>query len=114
MLEGKRPPNTHDLFDLFKKLSPSTQDAVEEEWDIITELREPMNKDLDAQLPTPIPRDLRGAIKESRDSHDRLRYVYEAGKQFRFVVGDLPMVLRRVILGKNPTWGQDDGLYISR
>jgi hypothetical protein len=113
-LEGKKLPRSHDLQDLFSELSPKMQRYLENRWDPITRDREELYKNIDRQEGTPIPRALRDAIAEGREGFERLRYVYEGGSAFRFVLSDLPLALRRTVLDLQPSWAKQDKLFLGR
>jgi len=113
-LEGKTLPKWHYLLDLFLKLSPKNQHILERKWDLIARDREEISKNIDRQEQTPIPRDIRGALTEGNKGFEQIRYIYEGGRPFRFVLGDLPLALRRTILDLQPSWGQQDEVFLGR
>jgi uncharacterized protein (DUF2461 family) len=50
-------------------------------------------------------RDLAGAIEDSSRAFEKIRYSYEPdSKDSSFSIGDLPRILRRVILEGMPEW----------
>ena len=113
-LEGRQPPRSHDLHDLFLEISPTIQGHLEGRWNPITRDREELLKNIDREESAPIPRVLRDAIAEGREGFERLRYVYEGGSAFRFGLSDLPLALRRTVLDLQPSWAQQDGLFLGR
>jgi hypothetical protein len=113
-LAGKKPAWGHDLKDLFSGLSPKMQGHLENRWNPIVRDREELYKNIDRQERAPIPRALPDAITEGREGFERLRYIYEGGDPFRFILSDLPLALRRTILDLQPSWGQQDGLFLGR
>jgi hypothetical protein len=113
-LEGKALPKWHWLLDLFLKLSSENQQIVEQKWDLIERDREEFLKNIDRQEQTPIPRNIRDALTEGNKGFEQIRYVYEGGKSFRFVLGDLPLALRRTILDLQPSWGKRDEVFLGR
>jgi hypothetical protein len=117
-MDGKRPPRSHDLHDLFLQLSSGLQERLESRWTPITRDREELLKNIDREENrknnAPVPRDLRYALVEGGEGFERLRYIYEGGSPFRFVLGDLPLALRRTILDLEPAWAQQDKLFLGR
>jgi HEPN domain-containing protein len=85
-LEGNKPAWGHDLNDLFLRLSPIMQGHLKNRWDPIARDREEINKNLDRKERVPIPRSLPDAIEEGREGFERLRYIYEGGDPFRFIL----------------------------
>jgi hypothetical protein len=90
------------------------QKHLEDRWNPITRDREELLKNIDRQESAPMPRALRDALAEGREGFERLRYVYEGGNPFRFALGDLPLALRRTILDLQPSWAQQDKLFLGR
>jgi hypothetical protein len=113
-IDGKRPPRSHDLLDLFLELPSGMQGRLESRWNPITRDREELLKNIDRKENAPIPRALRDALAEGREGFERLRYIYEGGNPFRFILSDLPLALRRTILDLQPSWAQQDGLFLGR
>jgi hypothetical protein len=103
-IEGKRPPRSHDLLDLFLKLPSGMQKHLEDRWNPIIRDREEILKNSDRKESAPMPRALRDALAEGREGFERLRYIYEGGNSFRFALGDLPLALRRTTLDLQPSW----------
>jgi hypothetical protein len=66
VLDGKPAPRSHDLYDLFSKLSPITRESLEVRWNSIIRDREEFLRNLERQE-SPIPRLLEDAIKEGRE-----------------------------------------------
>ena len=113
VLDGKPAPRSHDLYDLFSKLSPTTRTNLEDRWNLIIRDRQEFLRNVERQESS-IPRLLEDAIKEGREGFERLRYIYEGGDPFRFFLGDLPIALRRTILDLQPTWSPQDTLFLGR
>jgi hypothetical protein len=80
----------HHLHDLFRKLSSPTQRLLERLWDQQNATREAILRKIDAQNEKPIPRDLRSCLKAGNRSFEQIRYAYERGEDFVFVLSDFP------------------------
>jgi HEPN domain-containing protein len=112
-LETDRTPRGHYLHELFLKVSPTTQRIIEKKWDALVLNRVDILQKLDQAFPHPVPRDLATTLKEGNKGFELLRYAYEPGNAgFRFLLGDLPVALRRAILELQPAWGAPDTLSI--
>jgi HEPN domain-containing protein len=97
----------HHLHDLFRKLSSPTQRLLERLWDQQNATREAILRKIDAQNEKPIPRDLRSCLKAGNKSFEQIRYAYERGEDFVFVLSDFPTVLRQALLNVRPDWFKD-------
>jgi hypothetical protein len=51
-----------------------------------------------------------GLVREGNKAFEQLRYLYEDSGPFNFVLGDLPIAIRRALLDMEPTWGKQDGI----
>jgi hypothetical protein len=94
----------HYLHELFLSLSPPTQKILEDAWDSIVVERAEILDRLDKQMSPPIPRDLRSNLKEGNRAFQQLRYIYEGGENFRFLLSDLPLALRQTVMKVRPEW----------
>jgi hypothetical protein len=101
-LEGAKIPQTHNLETLFQALSADTRARVTELWD--AEVESKKAQWAAAQGDNPAPLDLPTALKDGGHTFDAVRYAHEGDVKCRFVMGDLPRVLRAVILEKKPEW----------
>jgi HEPN domain-containing protein len=101
-LEGKEFERTHNLEDLFGSLSDSTRARITELWD--AEVKRKKADWAAAQGDNPAPLDLPTALKDGGDAFDAVRYAHEGDVNCRFVMGDLPRLLRTVIVEKKPEW----------
>jgi hypothetical protein len=113
VLDGNQAPRSHDLYDLFSKLSPKAKAHLESRWNPIIRDREELLKNIEHHTAS-IPRILEDALKEGREGFERLRYIYEGGDPFRFSLGDLPLAIRRTILDLQPSWSPQDALFLGR
>jgi hypothetical protein len=108
-IETTLTPQGHHLFELFKQLRPDTQHKIIHLWDTeIIPVRDPQWKIIENGIPgggDRFKRDLPEALTASSRTFERIRYSYEPGsKEGDFNIGDLPRVLRRVILQLKPEW----------
>jgi hypothetical protein len=107
-LEAGKPAPTHLLYDLFKKLSPATQARLEELWAENSMQRSDVLDRLDKSSGRRLPRDLRSNLITGSDAFRLVRYIYEGGADFDFLLGDLPKILRRVIFELKPEWNSSN------
>ena len=105
-LETGKGAHGHYLHDLFLCLSPTTQKILEAKWNAIMMERTEVLDRLDRQMSKPVPRDLRSNLKEGNKAFPQLRYIYEGGEDFRFLLGDLPIALRQTVMHVKPVWFQ--------
>jgi len=98
------------LYDLFNKLSPATQARLEEAWAENSVQRSDVLDRLDKSSGRRIPRDLRSNLIAGSDAFRLVRYIYEGGADFDFLLGDLPKVLRCVIVELKPEWNSGNGV----
>jgi len=98
----------HDLYKLFGELSPSAQDIVRRKWNAVLKAREPALQDIEKQIGEALPRDIEGCLQEGATAFERFRYAYEPGPAMRFLLSDLPLVLRRAVLELQPSLGDRD------
>jgi hypothetical protein len=106
-IETGEAPRGHDLKGLFLRLGPLTRKRIEDLWD--EDRRRPHNqKQLNFIRGLPegdrLQPDLLFIIGTSAKAFEELRYIYET--EFpRFLLGEFPNILHRVILEKHPEWG---------
>jgi len=105
-IETKLTPQGHHLGELFKQLTPKTQRSIIELWDThIVPAREQMWRLIENSQGTKLKRDLPSALFAASRTFEKLRYSYEGNLQdTTFYIGDLPRILRRIILEMNPAW----------
>src|ERR1700730_7675682 len=104
--ENGEAPNEHNLKTLFLRLVPPTRRRLEELWD--EDIKQP-DKQADFNLIRSMPEgqnlqlDLLYALDIGANAFIELRYFYEKERAF-FILGELPSMLRKVILEKYPHW----------
>jgi len=103
-VERGETPRVHLLYDLFLELTPETQSRLEGLWDEIAVQRKAMLDQIDAQLQRKLPRDLRSNLQMGSDAFRLVRYVYEGGQDFEYVLSDLPIILKKRIQELKPEW----------
>jgi hypothetical protein len=108
-LETTLTPQGHHLFELFEQLKPATQDKIIHFWNThIVPVRDPEWKFIENSQyggAKKFKRDLPVALSDSSRAFEKIRYSYEPNSQDGdFNIGDLPRVLRRVILEMKPEW----------
>ena len=83
-----------------------TQRRIEELWDEYVPTQPAFWDVTDKLAPPPSPRDLLTSLSEGNKGFVDLRYSYEGqtGLRLRFRLGDLPRMLRKVILEMKPEW----------
>ncbi|MSP76030.1 MAG: hypothetical protein EXR12_07835 [Rhodospirillaceae bacterium] len=96
-------PGGHDLKELFGKLAPATQAAVEAAWDRLMAKVEPETLELELRLGGKVPRGLHEALEHSKDSFAELRYIYETGDGQSYI-GNLPLALSEVAVSLHSDW----------
>lgn len=107
-LDEREPPIKHDLQYLFELQTPAVQSKIEKIWnDIIVPMHSTMWGDIDRDSGgEKIRRDLMGALAGGRDAFRRVRYIYEGSEGIEFFLGDLPEILRTIILEMRPDWAR--------
>jgi hypothetical protein len=105
-LETGHAPDGHNLKNLFQILPRPTQRRIEELWDEYVQSQATFWDTIDKLAPHPSPRDLLTSLSEGNKGFVELRYSYEGetARRLRFRLGDLPRMLRRVILELRPEW----------
>jgi len=106
-VETGNVPRGHDLKGLFLGLDSSTKKRLEDLWN--ESLRRPeRQRELDCIRGLPggdqLQTDLPNAIGISSKAFEELRYLYET-KSSKFLLGDFPDMLHKVILERFPDWG---------
>jgi hypothetical protein len=101
-------PNHHDLKKLFDALPPDIRKRIKELWDAqIWEQRrlKALRKLEDDVAKIGVPRTLEWALKSGSSAFEQARYLYEEEKpSLRFILSDLPAILRKVALEIQPDW----------
>jgi hypothetical protein len=108
-IETNHVPRGHHLRHLFDQQTPAVQAKIEQLWD---DLIVPMHNDQWTQIEAvsgsekKISRDLRGALADGNQTFEKIRYIYEGPTGVTFFLGDLPNILRHVILELKPDWSR--------
>ena len=102
-LETCNAPPTHNLRALFRDLSLHTRMRIEQLWNNHMPQLEELWTFIEKETKKSIPRDLVGLLDISSKAFTQLRYAHEDDSG-SFMVGDLPVMLRTVILEKRPLW----------
>ena len=106
-LEGKPFKDTHSLDVLFRQIDHKHKRRIEEIWDQTSRLKLARL----AAIEKNIHLDLPNAIVACRDAFLFLRYSYEDPSRAKFWLGELPGILREVILEIKPDWKQPEVSY---
>jgi hypothetical protein len=104
-IETSRVPRGHHLDELFKLVSPTMRKRIQQIWDAeVVPFRAKMWDQIDAATTgRRVPRDLPTALRGASKTFEKIRYSYEGNIQnVEFFVGDLPRILRRVIVELRP------------
>jgi hypothetical protein len=102
-LETGKVPQTHNLKALFLGLTHSTRQRIDALWNPKAIELDYLFNTMERVTGTLVPRDLAAALDISANAFVRIRYAHEDDKS-AFIVGDLPSIVRRVILEKMPDW----------
>lgn len=103
-IETGHVDRTHLLWDLFQKLSPATQARLCSAWDENQAGRVDVLDKLDQSNASALPRDLPSCLEAGSDAFRLMRYIYEGGRDFAYVLSDFPIVGRKVTLELKPEW----------
>ena len=101
----------HDLKKLFGAVkNPQIRKRIEELWDIHIweQHRLEVLQRLEAEIAhTAVPRNLSWALDAGSHAFEEARYLYETEKpDLKFILSDLPGILRTAILELQPNWSQ--------
>jgi HEPN domain-containing protein len=99
LLEGKKPPQTHHLQQLFDRLNDDDKALIKAEWARMVAVTKEQIEAFERQMNVHLPRELATALADCGDAFTLLRYVYET-RQATFYITHLPLVLRKVIQSK--------------
>jgi hypothetical protein len=102
LLEGTDLPKMHGLHALFDLLAPDTKSRITALWD--ADIEQKKDQWAAAQGDKPEPLDLPSALVGGGNAFAVLRYAHEGSVNLRFVLGDLPYVLRAAIIERKPEW----------
>jgi hypothetical protein len=99
----------HDLKKLFGAVDPQIRKRIEELWDahIWEQHRTETLRHLEAKITTAVARDLSWALGAGSHAFEEARYLYEDDKpNLKFILSDLPGILRTILLELQPNWSQ--------
>jgi hypothetical protein len=102
-IETGSAPQTHNRKALFRELGPKTKARIEHLWSVHAVNLEELWAMMEKTTGKPIPRDFSSLLDLSGRAFSEIRYVHE-DPTGSFLVGDLPPVLRIVILERQPLW----------
>jgi hypothetical protein len=102
-IETGTVPETHNLKALFRGLSVLSRNRIEQLWNAHAPRLEEMWRMIEGVTGKPIPRDFAAQLDMSAQAFTKLRYIHE-DESGSFFVGDLPPMLRQVILERRPFW----------
>lgn len=113
-IETGLTPQGHHLSDLFEQVTPTSKKTICHLWDTqIVPARDAHWKIIETSLRKAAPqrgevlfkRDLPSALAAANRAFERIRYSYEPESiNYSFYIGDMPRVMRRVILAMKPEW----------
>ncbi|MEY9157342.1 hypothetical protein [Bradyrhizobium japonicum] len=98
---------SHDLHNLFRKISLKSRKRLQSLWadDVLTEQNQRMRKAVKATTGDDVPTDLAWALENGANAFTQLRYIHENnGQGTSFILGNLPDMLRLVVLELKPEW----------
>ena len=106
LLENQTVPDIHHLSKLYRRISHKRKRRIEELWDAHGRPRLSKIAQAEVLLGNQMPTDLPNALVQCSAAFERLRYAYENDyRGVKFYLGDLPKILRNVILEIKPDWG---------
>jgi hypothetical protein len=97
----------HHLKNLYRRIGPQTRSAIEGAWDeyVSSPLKQRLYAALSSVNGSPIPTDLDWTLSEGSSAFTSLRYLHEVeDSKTKFLLGDLPNILRDVIIRIKPEW----------
>jgi hypothetical protein len=105
-IETGAVPHTHNLKDLFDKLSEQTRKRIQRTWDDDICVHRAKGWDqIETALGQKVVRDLPGALSVASNSFELIRYSYKGNTaELQYFLQDLPQLLGRVILEMKPEW----------
>lgn len=106
-IESGDVPRSHNLKELYEKISPVLRSRIERGWDKIAAYRAGEWNSVEASMGVTIARDLPTALAVGADTFQKLRYSYEGETQrVQYYLQDLPRLLGRIVLEIRPEWEQ--------
>jgi hypothetical protein len=104
ILETGRTPPTHHLKSLFRELTPQTRKKIEDGWNRVLPIRQPLWDAMERTTGKKPPTAFDDALTEGSRAFTELRYSHENEGNPTFLLGDLPPVLVNVIWERMPAW----------
>ena len=105
-VEGGSPPPTHDLLELFERLSGPTRERLEAMWTDFVRLHPDEVEEFERGSGAALDPELRLALAAGRKAFEQIRYFYEGPKDFAFYLSRLPDMLAKVVFELRPDWAQ--------
>jgi len=104
-LEKGSVPQTHNLKALFRDISTLAKKRIEQIWDAYAASPgvQELWKFIESTTGKPFHRDFAAVLERSSTAFNELRYLHEDNSG-SFLAGDLPQMLRTVILERRPLW----------
>jgi hypothetical protein len=104
LVEAGGTPRTHDLKELFDRLSEATRAQIENVWNTEIAVRRKKEWD-DLERFLKVARDLPSALAKGSNAFDRIRYSHEGNTDgVHYYLDDLPTLLERLILEMKPEY----------
>jgi HEPN domain-containing protein len=97
ILEGKAPPDKHNLKTLFDLLDPAHKAQIETMWDADQAKRKAHLDEQERKMGVTIPRGLTTALSDCQDAFVLLRYLYEDPMKASYYITFFPHIVRDVI-----------------
>ncbi|MCK1707630.1 MULTISPECIES: hypothetical protein [unclassified Bradyrhizobium] len=106
LIQSARLEHGHDLHPLFKKLESQSQRRVEQKWNewVSSPERKRIYEALKKISGESIPTDLDWSLRNGGTGFVDMRYLHEVETGPRFLIGDLPQILREETLQHRPEW----------
>jgi len=107
-IETGRLAHGHDLRVLFRQISEASRRNIERRWNayVATPERQRIYAALKALEGTEISTSLDWSLRNGGDGFVALRYIHEGETGTKFLLGELPQILRDEILTSKPEWSQ--------
>jgi hypothetical protein len=106
-VEGRSPPQIHDLLCLFNLLSAPTRGRLEAMWRDYVQSQPAETTEPFKQAGVTIEPELSSALAAGRRAFERIRYWHEEpGEDFVFYLGALPNMLFEIAFELRPDWAE--------
>jgi HEPN domain-containing protein len=106
-IETGQMAHGHHLKNLYRRIGPQTRRTIEEKWDayVSSPVKQRLYAALSSVSGSPIPTDLDWTLSEGSSAFTSIRYLHEVdNSKTKFLLGDLPSILRDVIIQIKPEW----------